>query len=230
MSGLVAVNDSGDQLTEEEIVSTCLLLLVAGHETTVNLIGNAILAMLRDRRQWTALSQDPSRASAVVEETLRYDPPVQQLSRIALDDMTIGGTNVAKGDMMTLLVAAAHRDPAEFERPDVFDPDRVGLRHLGFGRGAHYCLGAAGPVGSQCGVVGGDGTLSRRATGRRTAVQAEPHPARSVDADGRGLVAVAARTPAGQVDHQRYGCGDGTGGFRIVVDADREFTGGLDRE
>ncbi|BDB45586.1 cytochrome P450 [Mycobacterium kiyosense] len=142
MSGLVAVNDSGDQLTEEEIVSTCLLLLVAGHETTVNLIGNAILAMLRDRRQWTALSQDPSRASAVVEETLRYDPPVQQLSRIALDDMTIGGTNVAKGDMMTLLVAAAHRDPAEFERPDVFDPDRVGLRHLGFGRGAHYCLGA----------------------------------------------------------------------------------------
>ncbi|QLL07254.1 cytochrome P450 [Mycobacterium vicinigordonae] len=142
MSGLVAVNESGDQLSEEEIVSTCLLLLVAGHETTVNLIGNAILAMLRDRRQWTALSNDPSRAAAVVEETLRYDPPVQQLSRIALEDMRIGDTHVVKGDMMTLLVAAAHRDPAEFDRPDIFDPDRVTVRHLGFGRGAHYCLGA----------------------------------------------------------------------------------------
>lgn len=142
LSALVAVNESGDQLTEEEIVSTCVLLLVAGHETTVNLIGNAILAMLRDGRQWTALGADPSRAPAVVEETLRYDPPVQQISRIALHDMTIGDTDVAGGDMMLLLLAAAHRDPAEFDRPDVFDPDRRALRHLGFGRGAHYCLGA----------------------------------------------------------------------------------------
>ncbi|OBK17141.1 cytochrome P450 [Mycobacterium asiaticum] len=142
LSALVAVNESGDQLTEEEIVSTCVLLLVAGHETTVNLIGNAVLAMLRDGRQWTALAGDPARAAAVVEETLRYDPPVQQLSRIALDPMTIGGTDVAAGDVLMLLLAAAHRDPAEFDRPDVFDPDRTALRHLGFGRGAHYCLGA----------------------------------------------------------------------------------------
>lgn len=142
LSALVAVNDAGDQLTEEEIVSTCVLLLVAGHETTVNLIGNAILAMLRDGRQWTALAGDPGQAAAVVEETLRYDPPVQQLSRIALDDMTIGGTPVAKGDVMMLLLAAAHHDPAEFDRPDTFDPDRGTLRHLGFGRGVHYCLGA----------------------------------------------------------------------------------------
>lgn len=142
LSALVAVNESGDQLTEEEIVSTCVLLLVAGHETTVNLIGNAILAMLRDDRQWAALGADPSRAPLVVEETLRYDPPVQQLSRIALHDMTIGDVEVASGDMMLLLLAAAHRDPAEFDRPDVFDPDRAALRHLGFGRGAHYCLGA----------------------------------------------------------------------------------------
>lgn len=142
LSALVAVNESGDQLTEEEIVSTCVLLLVAGHETTVNLIGNAILAMLRDGRQWTALAADPTRAAAVVEETLRYDPPVQQLSRIARDSMTIGGVDVARGDVLMLLLAAAHRDPAEFDRPDVFDPDRPTLRHLGFGRGAHYCLGA----------------------------------------------------------------------------------------
>lgn len=142
LSALVAVKESGDQLTEEEIVSTCVLLLVAGHETTVNLIGNAILAMLRDGRQWSALGADPGRATAIVEETLRYDPPVQQLTRIALDDIRIGDTPVAAGDVMMLLLAAAQRDPAEYHRPDIFDPDRATLRHLGFGRGAHYCLGA----------------------------------------------------------------------------------------
>ncbi|WP_102419365.1 cytochrome P450 [Mycobacterium sp. 4858] len=142
LSGLIAVEESGDQLSEEEIVSTCNLLLIAGHETTVNLIGNAMLAMLRDPVQWGALGADPGRAPAIVEETLRYDPPVQLVGRIALADMTIGGVEVPAGDVMMLLLAAAHRDPAEFERPDVFDPDRKGLRHLGFGRGAHYCLGA----------------------------------------------------------------------------------------
>ncbi len=142
LSALVAVNESGDQLTEEEIVSTCVLLLVAGHETTVNLIGNAILAMLRGGRQWAALGADPSRATAIVEETLRYDPPVQQLTRIALDDIRIADTHVCEGDVMMLLLAAAHRDPAEYHRPDIFDPERETLRHLGFGRGAHYCLGA----------------------------------------------------------------------------------------
>ncbi|AYQ77543.1 cytochrome P450 [Mycobacterium avium subsp. paratuberculosis] len=142
LSGLIAVEESGDQLTEEEIVSTCNLLLIAGHETTVNLIGNAVLAMLRDPGQWAALGADPGRAPAIVEETLRYDPPVQLAGRIALDDMVIGGVEVPAGDVMMLLLAAANRDPAEFDRPDTFDPDRKCLRHLGFGRGVHYCLGA----------------------------------------------------------------------------------------
>ncbi|OBH18677.1 cytochrome [Mycobacterium sp. E1715] len=142
LSGLIAVEESGDQLTEDEIVATCNLLLIAGHETTVNLIGNAVLAMLRSSVEWTALSADPYRASAIVEETLRYDPPVQLVGRIALADMAIGGVEVPAGDVMMLLIAAAHRDPAEFDRPDTFDPDRTPLRHLGFGRGAHYCLGA----------------------------------------------------------------------------------------
>ena len=141
LSGLIAVEESGDQLTEEEIVSTCNLLLIAGHETTVNLIANAILAMLRHPEQWAALGADAGRASAVIEETLRYDPPVQLAGRNALEDMVIGDTAVIKGDTM-LLLAAAQRDPAEFDRPDAFDPDRGTLRHLGFGRGAHYCLGA----------------------------------------------------------------------------------------
>lgn len=142
LSGLIAVEESGDQLTEEEIVSTCNLLLIAGHETTVNLIGNAMLAMLRNPDQWTALGADSERAPTIVEETLRYDPPVQLAGRIALADMMIGDIAVPAGDVMMLLLAGANRDPAEFDHPDVFDPDRKGLRHLGFGRGAHYCLGA----------------------------------------------------------------------------------------
>lgn len=142
MSRLIAVEESGDQLSAEEIVSTCVLLLVAGHETTVNLIGNAVLAMLREPSQWAALGADAGRAPAVIEETLRYDPPVQMIARTAAADMTVGEVTVPAGDIMMLLTAAAQRDPAEYDRPDVFDPDRTGLRHLGFGRGAHYCLGA----------------------------------------------------------------------------------------
>ena len=142
MSALIHVEESGDQLTEEEIIATCNLLLIAGHETTVNLIANAILAMLRHPTQWAALSADPQRVSAVVEETLRYDPPVQLMGRIAADDMTIGDTDIPKGDAMMLLLAAAHHDPAAVDRPDEFDPDRETIRHLGFGKGPHFCLGA----------------------------------------------------------------------------------------
>ncbi|HET7072659.1 MAG TPA: cytochrome P450 [Mycobacterium sp.] len=142
LSGLIAVEESGDQLTELEIVSTCILLLIAGHETTVNLIGNAMLAMLSHPEQWAALGANTDRAPAVIEETLRYDPPVQLVGRVAAADMTIGDIEVPTGDVMLLLIAAAQRDPAEFDWPDAFDPDRGTLRHLGFGRGAHYCLGA----------------------------------------------------------------------------------------
>ncbi len=142
ISGLIAVEESGDQLAEDEIISTCSMLLIAGHETTVNLIANAVLAMLRNPVQWTALGADAGRAPAIVEETLRYDPPTQLVGRAAAEDMTIGGIEVPAGDAMLLLLAAAQRDPAEFDRPDTFDPDRGTLRHLGFGRGTHYCLGA----------------------------------------------------------------------------------------
>lgn len=154
ISGLIAAEEAGDQLTEDEIVATCHLLLVAGHETTVNLIANAILAMLRHPGQWAALAADPQRVSVVAEETLRYDPPVQLVGRIAAEDMTIGEVTggqersdrglvtVPKGDNMLLLTAAAHRDATVFDRPDVFDPDRGQIRHLGFGKGPHFCLGA----------------------------------------------------------------------------------------
>lgn len=142
MSGLIAVEESGDQLTEDEIVATCNLLLVAGHETTVNLIANAMLAMLRHRQHWTALGRDPERAPAIVEETLRYDPPVQLVGRVAGADMTIGEAHIPQGDTMMLLLGAAHRDPAVNEHPDDFDPGRTAVRHLAFGLGPHFCLGA----------------------------------------------------------------------------------------
>lgn len=144
VSGLISVEEAGDQLTEAEIVATCNLLLIAGHETTVNLIANAVLAMLRHPDQWSALAADPDRSSSIIEETLRFDPPVQLVGRIAGDDMVIGPgrIEVPKGDTMMLLLAGAHRDPAVTERPDEFDPDRASIRHLAFGHGPHFCLGA----------------------------------------------------------------------------------------
>ncbi len=142
ISALIAAEEDGDQLTSEEIVATCNLLLIAGHETTVNLIANAILAMLRQPRYWAALGDDPGRASTIIEETLRYDPPVQLAGRTAAEEMTIGDVVVPKGDTMMLLLAAAQRDPAAFDRPDAFDPDRESIRHLAFGHGVHFCLGA----------------------------------------------------------------------------------------
>ncbi|BDX29858.1 hypothetical protein TUM20985_04050 [Mycobacterium antarcticum] len=154
ISALIAAEEDGDQLTSEEIVATCNLLLIAGHETTVNLIANAILAMLRQPRYWAALGGDAKRAPNLIEETLRYDPPVQLAGRTAAEEMTIGDVTggqersdrgvvtVPKGDTMMLLLAAAQRDPAAFDRPDTFDPDRENIRHLAFGHGAHFCLGA----------------------------------------------------------------------------------------
>ncbi|MCW2557233.1 MAG: cytochrome [Mycobacterium sp.] len=142
ISALIAAEEDGDQLTTEEIVATCNLLLIAGHETTVNLIANAILAMLREPPNWVALAHDPDRAATIIEETLRYDPPVQLAGRTAAEEMTIGEVTVPKGDTMMLLLAAAQRDPSAFDRPDAFDPIREDLRHLAFGHGVHFCLGA----------------------------------------------------------------------------------------
>jgi cytochrome P450 len=142
ISGLIAAEEGGDQLTEDEIVATCNLLLIAGHETTVNLIANATQAMLREPSQWRALGAEPERAAAVVEETMRYDPPVQLVMRIAAEDLTIGDVAIPRGDTMLLLIAAAHHDPEVAERPAEFDPDRDTIRHLGFGKGPHFCIGA----------------------------------------------------------------------------------------
>jgi cytochrome P450 len=119
-----------------------VLLLVAGHETTVNLIAAGVLALLRNSDQLAALRADPGSAPAVVEEVLRYDPPVQLTARIAKQDVPIGDVVVPRGSMVILLLAAAHRDPDANPDPDRFDPHRTEIRHLGFGFGPHFCLGA----------------------------------------------------------------------------------------
>lgn len=141
LSELIAAEDTGDTLTHDELIGTCGLLLVAGHETTVNLIANAVLALLRRPDQLAALRADPELATGVIEETLRYDPPIQLIPRIAAADLRIGEMDIRRGDVVVMLVAAAHRDPAVFPDPDRFDPARDN-RHLAFGLGTHFCLGA----------------------------------------------------------------------------------------
>ncbi|TMR36253.1 cytochrome P450 [Nonomuraea zeae] len=142
ISELLAAEDGGDVLSHDELVSTIVLLLVAGHETTVNLIANGVLALLRHPGHLAALRADPGLAPAVVEEVLRYDPPVQLTARVAREDVPVGPAKLPAGSLVILLLAAAHRDPEANPDPDRFDPGREQVRHLGFGFGSHFCLGA----------------------------------------------------------------------------------------
>lgn len=127
-----------DELTEAELLATCVLLLVAGHETTVNLIANGVLNLARH----DVLHRAVSEPRQVVEEVLRYDPPVQLTLRYALEDAALGDTPTPAGTPVLALIGAANRDPTVFEEPDLFDLDRRPGRHLAFGLGIHFCLGA----------------------------------------------------------------------------------------
>ena len=142
ISGLIAVEESGDQLTEEEIVATCNLLLIAGHETTVNLIANAVLAMLRHREHWAALGEDPELAPGIVEETLRYDPPVQLVGRVAGEDMAIGEFSNSQGRHNDVVACRRAAGPGGHRASRRVRPGRESIRHLAFGKGPHFCLGA----------------------------------------------------------------------------------------
>jgi P450-derived glycosyltransferase activator len=133
----------GDQLRSDELRPLVLLLLLAGFETTVNLIGNTVLALLDHPDQWQAVVDDPGLADAAVEETLRWDPPVQRTLRIPYTDVELAGVRVPAGSMVLLYLAGANRDPAAFDDPDRFDLTRTGgAEHLAFSAGIHYCLGA----------------------------------------------------------------------------------------
>lgn len=142
MSRLIAVEESGEVLTEDEIVATCVFLLFAGHETTTNLIGNGVLAFLEHPDQWQALRDDPNRVASAVEECLRYDGPVLSMARVAAEDIEIDGVRIRQGDRVFGMLNAANRDPHQFSEPDRFDIGRQDSRHLAFGYGIHFCLGA----------------------------------------------------------------------------------------
>jgi cytochrome P450 len=131
------------RMEDIDLVANSVLLLVAGHETTVNLIANGALTMLRNPELRERLRAEPSIAPRFVEELLRMEPPVQYLpNRVALTDIDIGGTTIPKGARIVLLLSAASRDPDRFPDPDHFDPDRPNNQHFGFGGGIHYCFGA----------------------------------------------------------------------------------------
>jgi cytochrome P450 len=142
LGALVAAEEQGDLLSEDELLATCILLLVAGNETTTNLIGNGMLALLRFPEERRRLQQTPSLIPAGVEEMLRYDGPAQMTSRIVKEDLTMRGQLLEPGQVVLCVLAAANRDPEQFPDPDRFDVRRENNRHLAFGYGIHYCLGA----------------------------------------------------------------------------------------
>ncbi|MEV7031840.1 cytochrome P450 [Streptomyces sp. NPDC093272] len=143
LSALIAVRDEEDRLSEDELMSLAFLILFAGYENTVHLIGNAVLALLLDPPQLAALRADPARTGAAVEELLRYDGPVPlAIRRFPTEDVTIGGVAVPAGETVLLSLAAAHRDPRRFPEPDRLDLGRDGAGHLALGHGIHYCIGA----------------------------------------------------------------------------------------
>lgn len=147
VSALAAVEEQGDVLTEDEMLATCVTLLVAGHETSVNLVANGILALIRHPDQYALLCSDPELAAPAVEEMLRYDSPVHMTTRLAHKKTEIAGHTFEPGDGVVLLFGSANRDPDAFPDPDRFDITRYAdatpaARHLSFSLGIHYCLGA----------------------------------------------------------------------------------------
>ncbi|SDO35288.1 Cytochrome P450 [Methylobacterium phyllostachyos] len=143
LSGLANhATPAGVKMGDYDLIATSILMLVAGHETTVNLITNGLLTLLRHPDELERLRQDPMRAPRLIEELLRYEPPVQFRTRRTLSAIDIAGVTIPEGADLVLLLAAGNRDEAVFPDPDRFDPDRTGTRHLGFGGSLHYCVGA----------------------------------------------------------------------------------------
>lgn len=142
MSALVTARDRDDRLGEDELVASCILLLFAGHETTTNLIGNGILALLRHPAQARALRDHAELAGSAVEEILRYDGPTPAMVRVAVEDIGLQGRTIRRGDRVFTMINAANRDPRQFAEPDRLDLARANNRHIAFGYGIHFCLGA----------------------------------------------------------------------------------------
>ncbi|WP_425147854.1 cytochrome P450 family protein [Deinococcus sp.] len=170
ISALVAAQEQNDQLTDDEILAMVFLLLSAGHETTVNLIGSGTLALSQHPEQLARLRAEPALMKSAVEELVRYVVPAEMASeRYATEDMTLSGVTIPRGELVLAVLASANRDPAQFETPDTLDLGRSPNRHLSFGQGMHYCLGA--PLSRmEAGIA--IGTLLRRAPDLRLSAPA----------------------------------------------------------
>jgi len=160
LSGLIQASDAGDRLDEDELTSLVFLLLVAGHETTVNLIGNAMLLLLRDPGRLASLRAHPELIPAAIEEVLRFESPVKTATlRVAVEEISVGETTIPAGSIVFIGLMSANRDGSVFENPDAFDISRTDAgQHLAFGHGAHFCLGA--PLARIEGRIAIEGLLS----------------------------------------------------------------------
>jgi cytochrome P450 PksS len=168
LSSLVQAEETGERLNDEELLAMVFLLLIAGHETTVNLIGNGMLALLQHPDQMERLRADPSLLKSSVEELLRYESPLETATeRYAREDVLLAGVTIPRGSLVLAVLASANRDERQFDQPDTLDLSREPNRHLAFGLGIHYCLGA--PLARLEGQIAID-TLLRRIPRLRLAV------------------------------------------------------------
>ncbi|MEU9319153.1 cytochrome P450 [Streptomyces sp. NPDC048295] len=173
ISALIAAHDEGERLSEQEMISTCVLLLNAGHEATVNTTVNGWWTLLRHPGQLAALRADHGLLPTAIEELMRYDTPLQMFERWVLDDIEIDGTVIPRGSEVALLFGSANRDPARFTAPDTLDLARRDNPHITFGAGIHFCLGA--PL-ARVELAASFGELLRRAPGMRLSAEPEWNP------------------------------------------------------
>jgi cytochrome P450 len=159
VSALVAAHAESEALSVDELLALVILLLLAGNETTTNLIGNGMLALGRHPAQMSLIRKEPALLNRAIEEVLRYDGPVQSTGRYAKEDAEVGGTRIAKGTMAFVILAAANRDPAQFANPEKFDITRSPNDHVAFGEGIHFCIGA--PLARMEGAIAIGSALDR---------------------------------------------------------------------
>jgi cytochrome P450 len=164
ISDLLRAEEAGDQLSHMELLVSLRLILIAGNETTTNLIGNGLLALLTHPEQMERLRREPELIESAIEELLRFDSPVQTDGRTALEDVRWGEHTIKRGQQVILLLGAANRDPEKFEDAETLDLTRGSKQHLSFGRGIHHCLGA--PLARMEGQIAFERLLSRYETMR----------------------------------------------------------------